>query len=162
MVVSYIGQWKIPFAGRKAMPGPGGLIIRRPFWLRCTVRPSIPVRNEAQTPPGTAVSQAPATESLIRPPERTASRCPDLASYLSITPPVIPPPARRAAETYRTGPAGSPEMSLTSRPDARIALARCFPVPVSRRSKLRFEPIHTESAGPAVMAGPGPGTAGEV
>src|SRR5215472_16777682 len=105
MVVSYIGQWKIPFAGRKAMPGPGGLIIRRPFWLRCTVRPSIPVRNEAQTPPGTAVSQAPATESLI-------------------------------------------------------TLARCFPVPVSRRSKLRFEPIHTESAGPAVMAGPGPGNRG--
>jgi hypothetical protein len=57
-----MGQWKTPLGEVSAMPGPGGAIIFRPAWPRWMVRPSIPVRNEAHTPPGTAVSPAPATE----------------------------------------------------------------------------------------------------
>src|SRR5579859_4455540 len=139
------------------MPLPGGAIMLRPRWRRCRVTPSIPVRNEAHTPPGTAVSEAPATDSVTRPRERVTSRRPDLASNSNMTLPSMPPPTRCAADTYMAVPAGSTEMSLTSRPGGRVTLARTAPVRVARRSSLLFEPIHTEPPGPAVTDGHGPG-----
>src|SRR5215472_1104791 len=106
-----------------------GVTSRSPGWRSSTVRSFIPVRNDAHTPPGTAVSaEGPAEDSAVM-----ASRRPVLAPY-SDTQPLLPD----HAETYRYRPAGSTEALTTVRPAGSLIVATVAPVLASSRSSVRW------------------------
>src|SRR5580692_684025 len=99
-----------------------------PLW------PSIPVRNQTQTPPGSAVSQAPPADHFRAPPTAWASRRPVLAVYSSTT---APPEVSRAAVAYRVVAPGLTARPESSRPDGKTARSSTAPVRTETRSRVR-------------------------
>ena len=81
----------------------GGAMAARSLWRSRTLSPSIPVRNDAHTPPGTATRLAPSVESVIGPVVTLVSRRPERASYSNTAAPPARPeeeaPARWPKET---------------------------------------------------------------
>src|ERR1700733_8511968 len=142
----------IPVAG----DSPASRVVLRPattFSDRAPsspLSPSIPVRNQTQTPPGSAVSQAPPADHFSAPPSARASRRPVLAVYSSTT---APPAVSCAAVAYRVAASGLTARPESSRPDGRTARGSTARVRADTRSSVRPAPAHTDPAGPAAGAG---------
>src|ERR1700691_2595551 len=71
--------------------------------LSSPLSPIIPVRNDTQLPPGTAVTEAPLAAQVSGPPPAWASSSPVPAAYSSTTP---PPVRSSVAPAYRFMPPG--------------------------------------------------------
>src|ERR1700722_7759195 len=128
-------------------------MLRSPLW------PSTPVRNQTQTPAGSAVSKAPPTENLSTPPAAWASRRPVLAVYSNTT---APPSFSPAAAAYRVVVSGLAGRPASSSPAGRTTGASTAPVRTDIRSSVRSAPAHTDPAGPAAGAATSPGLPGTV
>ena len=110
------------------------------------------MRNDAHTPPRTAVSDAPAAESAsVFFAARTIS-APELASYSIAAAPATPPRTTFANETYKCRRCGSVARSVATSPGGTDAFARTRHAVTSSRSRVRFDPIQTLPAGPATTA----------
>src|SRR5580658_7835108 len=146
-------------AGWKAVGNPAATDSDRA--LSSPLCPSIPVRNETQTPPGTAVSQAPPADHFSVAPSDWATSPPVPAEYSSTTAPYGF--GSRAAAAYRFSPPGPAARAVRSRPGGRTARASTAPVLADTRSRVRPAPAQTDPGGPAVTTqarvdGPGRGT----
>src|ERR1022692_192625 len=143
-VLANITQWN----RLRGFVAPGSLTIRR---FRCessSVSPSMPVRNEIHTPPGTAVAEAPPTENLRSPRLLLASSRRDAGSNSTTALPLTDV----LATTYRCRPAGSTERSLTVSPEWSLIRLTMAPELALMRRTVRRKPTHSVPLPPGATA----------